>query len=91
MEEQIIHELKFYINNKDIIGLKTQWKEFVEETDFGRDIAWDFVFQKIYIHACLKKQREIVSWLLELFEEFNEFHKIALRPTFAYGRYLLNK
>ena len=91
MEDDIIRELKEFINKGDLSGITEKWDEFQNETDFGREIAWDYVFQKIYIHSCLKKQTKIVEWLLEIFNTFNEFHQIAIKPTFAYGKYLLNK
>ena len=41
-------------------GLQELWNQY-NDTDFGRELAWDYVFQKVYIHSCLKKQKEIVK------------------------------
>jgi len=91
IEEQLVVEIKPYINKGNLDGLKEQWLEYRTETDFGREIAWDFVFQKIYLHAALKKQKAICEWLDTVFTEFDPIQQIALRQMFAYARHLLNK
>ncbi len=91
IEEQLVVEIKPYINKGNLDGLKEQWLEYRTETDFGREIAWDFVFQKIYLHAALKKQKAICDWLDTIFTEFDPIQQIALRQMFSYSRYLLNK
>ena len=48
IEEQLVSEIKLIVARGDIHGLQKVWKEYVYETDFGRELAWDFIFQKIY-------------------------------------------
>jgi hypothetical protein len=91
IEEQLIAEIKPFINKGNLDGLKEQWDEYRLETEFDREIAWDFVFQKIYLHAALKKQKQICEWLDSVFTEFDPIQQIALRQMFAYARHLLNK
>lgn len=91
IEEQIIAELKPYINKNNLEGLKEQWTEYRFETDFGCEISWDFIFQKIYLHAALKKQKHICEWLDSIFTELDSIQQIALRQMFSYANYLLNK
>ncbi len=91
IEEQLISEIKPFINNGNLDGLKEQWNEYRFEIEFDRDIAWDFIFQKIYLHAALKKQHNICQWLDTVFTNFDPIQQIALRQMFAYARYLLNK
>lgn len=56
----------------------------------GVDIPW--LFQKLYLHACLKGRVEIAEWLQNsVFPTLDPIAQIALRQGFAYGRYLLNK
>lgn len=91
IEEQVVAEIKPLINKGNLEGLKEQWNEYHFETDFGRKIAWDFIFQKIYLHAALKKQKHICEWLDTVFTEFNPIQQIALRQIFSYAKHLLNK
>ena len=88
MEDQLISEIKPCINIGNLDGLKEQWEEY-KELDFGREIAWDYVFQKVYLHAALKKQKHICEWLDILFMDFDPIIKIALRQMFSYANYLL--
>ena len=91
IEEQLIAEIKPYINRGNLDGLKEQWNEYRNDTEFEREIAWDFIFQKIYLHAALKKQKAICEWLDTVFTDFDPIQQIALRQMFAYARHLLNK
>jgi hypothetical protein len=87
MEQHIVRELKLLINNGDLAGLKEHWAEY-QETDFGQEIAWDYVFQKVYLHACLKKKLVIINWFMELYTLFNPIVQIAMKHVFLYGKYL---
>jgi hypothetical protein len=91
IEDQLISEIKLFINNNDLDGLKIQWNEWKLETEFNREIAWDYIFHKIYIHAALKKRHQICEWLDTLFTELNSIEQIAMRQMFSYAKYLLNK
>jgi hypothetical protein len=87
MEEQLVRELKPFINKGHLEGLKNIWCEY-QETDFGQEIAWDYIFQKVYLHACLKKKQNIINWFMELYKLFNPIVQIAMKHVFVYGKYL---
>lgn len=89
-EDQILFELKPLIAEGNLVELQRLWEEY-QETDFGGYVAWDYVFQKCYLHAALKKKKDICDWLDTLFVTFNEMTQIALRQMFPYARYLLTK
>ncbi len=91
IEEQIISQIKPFINTGNLEGLKELWSEYQTSIDFGKEVAWDFVFQKIYLHAALKKQKEICQWLDTIFTQLNPVTQVALRQMFAYARHLLQK
>lgn len=91
IEEQLIAEIKPFINIGNLEGLKEQWNEYRFETEFDREIGWDYIFQKIYLHAALKKQKHICNWLDTIYTHFDPIIQIALRQMFPYARHLLNK
>jgi hypothetical protein len=91
IEDQLISEIKPYINKGNLEGLQLQWEEYRNETDFGRELAWDYIFQKIYLHAALKKQSAICDWLNTIFTQFDPIQQIAMRQMFSYAKHLLNK
>lgn len=90
IEEILVAECKVHVSEGDLDGLRNKWEEY-QDTDFEKDIAWDYVFQRVYLHAALKKKWAICEWMDVIFEEFNPIIKIAMRPMFSYARYLLNK
>ncbi len=90
---EVIYEIKKIINQKtySIQHLQDYWQD-LQNMEFEVNPDWSFVFQKIYIHACLKGQAETANWLKTLFEEKSDpIQKIAYRQTYSYGKYLLQK
>jgi hypothetical protein len=59
---------------------------------FDIDIDGAYFFQKIYLHACLKKRKVIAEYMeKDIYPKLGEIEKIHIRQCFAYGKYLLNK
>jgi hypothetical protein len=53
---------------------------------------WPYLFQKVYLHACLKGKEPIAKWLQSaIFPMMDPIQQIAVRQTFSYGKYLLSK
>jgi hypothetical protein len=91
IEDELIREVKPVIESGDLSVLQILWEEYSEHTDFERELAWDYIFQKVYLHAALKKQHHICEWLDSVYEEFDPMIKIAMRQMFSYAHYLLRK
>lgn len=89
--EEIVKRFKSYVEADDLIGAQAFLQELISGEEENAALAWDYVYQKIYLHACLKKRRKFVDWMNGLFEGLDPIEKVALRQMFAYGRYLLNK
>lgn len=87
IEDEIIREIKIMIDENDLMTMQILWEE-LSETNFERPLAWDYIFQKIYLHAALRKRDDICDWLDTLFEQFTPVIQIALRQMFAYARHL---
>ncbi len=65
-------------------------KESLAELDSGIDRPT--LFHRVYLHACLKKKKEIAEWLeTSVFPTLCPIQQIALRQIFSYGRHLLSK
>ena len=86
----IIGIFKTYINDNNLDALKDYLLE-LKETEYEPPISWDYLFQKVYIHACLKKKRAIVDFLMEQYAGLTPIEQIAVRQVFSYGRHLLEK
>ena len=88
--DEIVDKFKHYINVVDLSGAITYFQELDATYDHD-SIAWDYVFNKVYIHACLKKQKEFVDWLMNMFNCLTPIEQIAVRQVFSYGKYLMTK
>lgn len=84
--EGFLKECKALIEKDNLEGLQETYVESSQE-----NYPWEYIYQKLYLHACLKKKHRIVEWMNPLFEQFDPIQKIALRQMFSYGRYLLAK
>ncbi len=83
---------------KDLINqnLDTEFKDYVNfliKNAKNYQLPVEYVFQQVYIHACLKRRPELAQWLKDNVYELylDDIQKIGIRQTFSYGKYLLNK
>jgi hypothetical protein len=86
--EEIVGHFKIYVNAGNLEACQSYFAELHAEYE---DLPLDYLFQKVYIHACLKKQVAIVDWLMEMYETLDPIQKIAIRQVFSYGRHLLKR
>jgi len=92
MDLEIIAEAKQHINDGNLEGIQEQVCHLFNTSDVEREPDWPFIFQKVYLHACLKGQQEIANWLhTTIYPLMDPIQKIALRQIFSYGRHLLSK
>lgn len=89
MVEAVIGNFKHYIDLGSIESCQQYLQELFDEYDSG--IPWEYIFQKVYIHACLKKQKTIVNWLMLVFTYLDPIQQIGVRQVFSYGRTLLTR
>ena len=91
MDQNIIQYCKQFIDANSLVSLQSYYRELMN-TEFPREPDWAFIFQKVYLHACLKKRTDAAEWIhLALFPLLDPIQQIAMRQTFPYGRYLLSK
>ena len=88
MTDEFIGCLKKYIDNGSLSDCQNYLQELKDMYEVN-ELPWDFIFQKVYLHACLKKQKAIVDWLMLVYTELPPIQQIALRQIFPYGRTLL--
>ncbi len=81
-----IKDCKVLIEKDNLEGLQEMYNEMS-----GENYAWEYIYQKLYLHACLKKKRRIVEWMNSLFPLMDPIQQIGLRQMFSYGKYLLAK
>ena len=92
MDRNILETCKSYIES----DLLDEFKEYIQNlytlTLEDYRLSWEYIYQQVYLHACLKKKQVIAEWIQSQFTIiFNDVQQIALRQMFAYGNYLLKK
>ncbi len=84
-------DLKVMIERGDLPALQTYFQE-IQTGESETPTEWDFLFQKLYLHACLKHRLPIVEWMrTEVFSALPPIQQIAVRHCLAYGKYLLSR
>ena len=91
--DDLLAECKFYVDKDKLDCLKQLLNELLNEQDqLEYRVNYEWLWQKIYLHACSKKKVEICTWLETVYSEyFDEVTKIALRPTMVYAKYMKNR
>ncbi len=90
MEQSIIRDCKALIEHSSLQALQTYFDEVTHDED-AHLVDWAYVWQKTYLHACLKKKREMTAWLEERFKDLDPIACMAYRHTLNYGRHLSRK
>ena len=85
-----IKDLKELIAFDNIEGFKHYINDLIVNGEQLMDPA--YIFQKVYLHACLLKRKEIAEWLEKsCYPLLPIIQQIAIRQCFPYGRVLLSK
>ena len=90
MNNNILDECKSFVNAGDLKGLQEYYSD-IQNIDHGYTLNWQYIYQKVYLHACLKKKVDIADWLTSICPTFDKVSQIAMRQMFPYGRHLLAK
>ena len=92
ISHQIFKELKEFIDLHKVDGFQEYTKELLYDTEFQQPPDWPWIFNKLFIHACSKNERDIAKWVRQTFDErVDAISKIAYKHSFAYGDTLLRR
>jgi hypothetical protein len=87
---EIIATCYMYIESKDLEGFQEYAESLILDTEKAKTFSWDYIFHRVYLHACLKGAEPIASWLqTTLYPMLSPIEQIALRQIFPYGRHLM--
>jgi len=65
--EEIIQKAKCYIKNDDIINLELYYK-YLNDNDI--EYNEEYVYQKVFIYACIICAKNCIKWLFTIYDEF---------------------
>lgn len=88
LQKDIITESKYFIDIYDLGELQNLYREIMlYDTDINLNKA--FIFKEVFLYACKKMDKAVISWMMEVYNTFDDISKIGLRQTFFYGKYLI--
>jgi len=82
-----VKECKIYIDR----GYFQALEAFVMENLGAENLAWEYILQKVYIHACLRKLPEVAEKIIGYLPLLDPIQQIAIRQTVPYGKWLLQR
>ncbi len=89
MDNEIIRDCKQHIEEGNLEYLKEYLQNLLQD---DREHDWPVIFHRVYLHACLKGQRDVADWLTNsVYPIMEPIQKIALRQIFSYGNHLLRQ
>jgi hypothetical protein len=90
--QRIVQECKKYIEENNLDCLQEIYKSITLDSDQFQNLDWPVIFHKLYLHACLKRKREVAEWFEKtLYPKMDPIQQIALKQIFPYGKHLLGK
>jgi hypothetical protein len=89
--DTIIRKAKDCIDDNNYERLQEIYERLIKENREKREYRpnFEYVFQKIYLYACIKGDKDVIEWMKRIYETFGDVEKIALKPTLIYGKYIL--
>jgi trans-aconitate methyltransferase len=84
-----LSDLKDWVERGDLSALQSYF-QYVQIGEEDLPAELDYVFQKVYLHACLKGKNEIANWMkTTVLASLPPIQQIAIRQSISYGNYLL--
>lgn len=89
MNKNLVNEGKYLIGVHDVNGVEELCQD-IKGHNSEYDINFQYIFTQLFNHACLKKNKEIIIFLMRIYYEvFDEVSQIALRQSFVYPKYII--
>tara|TARA_Y100000389_G_C17460886_1_gene521606 strand:- start:2390 stop:2740 length:351 start_codon:yes stop_codon:yes gene_type:complete len=77
-------------NIEELDNIYTGILEKYNENKAGFDMT--YLFQKLFLIACQYGNKDTISWFFTIYKrDMSDINKIAVKHTFVYAKYLINK
>lgn len=87
LQKNIIKNCKNLIDSNNLNDLENYYKEFLDKK-IEYNINVEYIFKNVYLYAIIKQNKEIILWLINIYNSLDDIIKIALKHTITYGKYL---
>ena len=88
-QDEIIMNCKKYINDNHFDQLQIYFYN-LSQLNINPG-TYQYIYQKIFLYTCIIGNETILKWLTDLYFDFDDVSKIALRQMFFYAKYLMKK
>lgn len=88
LQKEVIKNSKNFINNNDLYQLKQYYNDILD-LKIEYNINIEYLFKEVFYCACYNQNKEIILWLISIYNTFDDMTKIALRQIFIYAKYIL--
>jgi len=89
MNRNIVRTAKRYVEENNTIMLKNMYKE-ISTMDSEYNVNIPSIFKDIFLHACLRGETEVITFLMRFYFEFDDITQVLLRQMFPYGKYIMS-
>ena len=90
MQNNIINELKSLIKEDNLSELRLYYYEIINNS-FDYSLNLQYIYKEILLYTCYEGSEQMLKYMLDLYELFDDISKIALRQIFFYCKYILIK
>ena len=90
MQNNIINELKSLIKEDNLSELRLYYYEIINNS-FDYSLILQYIYKEILIYTCYEGSEQMLEYMLDLYDLFDDISKIALRQIFFYCKYILIK
>ena len=88
LQKNIIENSKNFIDNNNLDDLKNYYI-WLSDKKIDYNINIEYIFKDVYLYAVIKQNKEIIIWLINIYNNFDDIIKIALKHIITYGKYLI--
>ena len=90
MQNNIINELKSLIKEDNLSELRLYYYEIINNS-FDYSLNLQYIYKEILLYTCYEGSEQMLEYMLDLYDLFDDISKIALRQIFFYCKYILIK
>lgn len=86
MEYEITENMKQLIKLHDVEGIKTYYTDIMQQ---NYDIDIQNIYKELILYSCYHGNNQVIKFFVELYHQFDDISKIALRQLFFHCKYIL--
>ena len=87
MEWAIIQDIKHLIKLHDLEEIEKYYIDIIQKKKYDVDIQ--NIYKELILYSCYHGNKQTINFFLQLYHQFDDISKIALRQLFFHCKYIL--